>query len=116
MNSHLAVPDDKTVPGHTPGPWHVGGGDLSPASEARVIRGPNGEYIARVNLTLADAEHIVRCANAYESHNQMLGALREAEMFIAGVMPRFMRDREDAIDRVLPIIRAAIAKATGEQP
>lgn len=44
---------------------------------------------------------------------ELLEALRYAEAFISIAVPSTARDRDEAVNEVLPAIRAAIAKATG---
>jgi len=59
----------------------------------------------------ANARRIVQCVNA---HDEMVDALREAETFVMLAVPHFAADRKEAVERVLPVIRAALQKARGE--
>lgn len=59
---------------HTPTPWRVNG--------KMSIRGPNGEYIAKVNWRggATDAHHIVEAVNAYASTQARLSKERDVEL------------------------------------
>lgn len=114
--------------GHTPGPWSVP--DFArPETNCECGYVLTDGYFGAVATVHASGDGEMRltgdnpkfdeaCANArlIASAPELLDACRAAEAFIAGAVPSLAKDRNEAIDAVLPLLRLALAKATGAQP
>lgn len=100
---------------HSTGPWRVDVEDArvsvhSVEDEGYVADCTDGHYNDDGDwIMAATAEPNARLIAAAP---ELLAALREAESFIGGALPRYAQDGDEAVARTLPIIRAAIAKAT----
>ena len=107
---------------HTPGPWITD--DYSKNDVARHVMNGNGNgpvYIARVPLQSAAGMR----TNAYSAQEanarliaaapDLLEALRAADWYIGQLEPFVYGPDDDGIHEERAKVKAAIAKATGEQ-
>jgi hypothetical protein len=96
--------------GHTPDPWAIepswnerAGGEVSIVNREHMR---DDWDVCTVHSSEANARLIAAAP-------ELLEAARVAEAFIAIAVPMRAADRSEAVDEVLPRLRAAIAKATG---
>jgi hypothetical protein len=108
-----------TTAKYTPTPWQ----QYSEWQQLRIVGNLDGPddgkmhytTICEVELTaddtcLANAAHIVKCVNC---HDKLVEALKVAKNW----MDYYQPEKEDENDKLARnIVRAAIARATGEQP
>lgn len=75
--------------------------------EHQSVEKPNAALIAAARNALPALLRLARRARRLEE------AVRAAEGFISGAMPYYAADRKQAIERVVPLLRAALAEGEG---
>lgn len=99
---------------HTPGPWHWDSDPIKgdPLNRVRYRVVAEGRTITQCYYTSDETGQAEADARLIAAAPDLLRAAREAEAYVTIARASLAADRREAIESVLPNLRAALAKAT----